>query len=292
MIGKIIVATAMTLGGCQQAAPSKPPALETWVFCGVNPADPLAQRKANSLARDAGVDATLGPCLPPPANYTTAYPGSRYANPDQYFQLVVINANAGMETIVYDARIWSDDTQERQRAIDFWTPHLKWIRAWDMGDEFDPSSPDWAVLVHRWNIVTTFVAPATGVGPFTNHLGSAGVLEQALVDLPNQGAHLSYDAYPEVNGVMQASLDLAGAFNGRVNHLMCAINALRHNDYRPTAASIKRHIDSHRNAGCDSILVFGGELPINTPGFSTPSLVSSKGAPTALARSIKQATQG
>lgn len=277
--------------GCNPTPPPAVPEMKAWAFCGVNPADPLAQRKANSLARDAGIDATFGPCLPPPANYTTANPGARYANPDQYLALTVINANAGMKTIVYDARIWSDDPAIRQTAIDFWLPHVAWVEAWDMGDEFDPSYSDWALLVHRWRIVRENVSPVTGIQPFTNHLGSAGVLEQALVDLPGSERLLSYDAYPEVKGRMEASLALAAQFAPRVERLMCAINALPHGQFRPSTASIRRHVADHRAAGCDALLVFGGETPINTPGFGTPSLVRSDGRPTSLAQAMRLASK-
>ena len=43
-----------------------------------------------------------------------------------------------MKTIVYDARLWSVDAAIRREAIEYWMPSLDWIRAWDMGDEFDP----------------------------------------------------------------------------------------------------------------------------------------------------------
>jgi hypothetical protein len=273
------------IGGCQ-GSPARPVA-QAWAFCGVNPTDPLAQRKANSLAKDAGINVTFGPCLPPPSDYTAANPGSRYLPPDQYLALTVINANAGMKTVVYDARIWSDDPAVRQEAIDFWLPHVSWMAAWDMGDEFDPGTSDWGTLVYRWETVRTYVAPVTGVQPFTNHLGSSGVLSAALADLPGSEQLLSFDAYPEVNGRMVASLALASEFQGKTANLMCAINALPHGSFVPTASSIRRHMNDHRKVGCDSYLIFGGEMPINTAGFTKPSLINKSGKPTSLAAAVK-----
>jgi hypothetical protein len=289
MIGSAV--TALTaIAGCSPTTPTPAP-MKVYAFCGVNPDDSAAQRKAVAMSKDGGITATFGPCLPPPANYTTAFPGSRYATPEQYLRLTVINANAGMKTLVYDARIWSDDSTVRQAAIDYWLPHAAWLEGWDMGDEFDPSMPDWPILVQRWKIVREHIAPVTGVQPFTNHLGSAGVLSAALADLPGSEQLLSYDAYPEVNGRMEASLALAAQYQGSTSNLMCAINALRHNEFRPTAAKIRQHIADHRKAGCDSFLIFGGEKPINTPGFPSDSLVNAKGQATSLAKAVKQATR-
>lgn len=292
MFFKSALFSLLALASCQPTStnPSTPKSVETWIFCGIHPDDRFAQVKANNLSNVAGIDVSMGPCMPPDSTYTTSNPGVRYVDPDTYFRAVVINANAGIKTVVYDARIWNDDPAVRQQAIDFWMPHKAWIRAWDMGDEFDPGSPDWNVLVHRWNIVINNVAPVTGIGPFTNHLGSVSVMEQALIDLPGQQAHLSYDAYPEVKGKMQASLDLARMFDSRVNHMMCAINALEHYNFKPTATKIRNHIKDHLRAGCDSILIFGGDMPINTPGFSKASLVFSNGKPTSLASAVFVAT--
>lgn len=264
------------------AAEGSRPSAETWAFCGVHPADARAQTKANTLARSAGIDATFGPCMPPDwSTYSPAHPGQRYIDPIGYLALTVINANAGMKTIVYDERIWSTDPAVRQAAIDFWSPHRAWIRAWDMGDEFDPASPDWALLVQRWNTVLTHVTSVTGVGPFTNHLGNAAIMNQALVDMPAQAAHLSYDLYD-----VPESLVLAREFDSKTSHLMCAINALDHGPYRTSAWGVESQMLDHREAGCDSFLIFGGELPINTPGFSTPSLLNPNGTPTVLADAV------
>lgn len=286
LVGSVISALAM-VGGCGGTTP-KPPTAQVWAFCGVNPSDPLAQRKAYSLANDAGITATFGPCLRPPVDYTAANPGQRYASPEQYLALTIINAKAGMKTVVYDARIWSDDPSVRQVAIDFWLPHVAWVAAWDMGDEFDPSTPDWDTLVYRWNLVREKISPVTGVQPFTNHLGSSGVLSAALEDLPGSDRLLSYDAYPEVNGRMEASLSLAAEFQGTTSNLMCAINALPHGSFKPTASGVRRHMKDHKEAGCDSFLIFGGEVPIDTPGFTKPSLINSKGNPTVLASAVKK----
>lgn len=275
----ILLLTLITTTACQR---EPRPAAETWAFCGVHPGDQRAQAKARTLATVAGIDATFGPCMPPDwLTYSPAHPGDRYISPAGYLVLTVINANAGMQTIVYDARIWSADPAVRQAAIDFWYPHRAWIRAWDMGDEFDPASPDWALLVERWNTVLTHVTPATGVGPFTNHLGNAAIMNQALVDMPAQVNHLSYDLY-DVPG----SLVLAEEFDAKVGHLMCAINALDHGPYQPSAWGIETTMLDHRDAGCDSFLIFGGDTPINTPGFSVPSLVNTNGTPTPWASAV------
>jgi hypothetical protein len=282
-----IISLIVGVIGCEPVP--QPKEVKVYAFCGVSPQDPYAQQKANSLSRNSGITATMGPCLAPPANYTTSEPGSRYTTPDQYFALTVINANAGMKTIVYDARIWSTDPVIRQQAIDFWLPHVAWVEAWDMGDEFDPSTLDWSILVERWNLVLAHVTPATGIKPFTNHLGSVWVLNQALVDLPGSNHLLSFDAYPEINGRMEASLTIAREFNSKTGDLMCAINALKHGGFNPTASSIRKHIKDHKNAGCDYFLIFGGEKPIGTAGFSTNSLVTSTGKPTTLASAVKTA---
>lgn len=257
------------------------PEAETWAFCGVHPGDPLAQKKAVSMRVTARIDATFGPCLDPDwSTYSPAFPGQRYLDPQGYEYLVALNANAGMKTIVYDARIWSDDPIQRRQAIEFWSPHLAWIRAWDMGDEFDPASDEWPILIHRWNIVLEHVTPETGVGPFTNHLPWA--LDEALRDLPSQRAHLSYDRY-----VVSESLELAEEFDPQVAHLMCAINLLDHGDYRPTTWGIETSMLDHRDAGCDSFLIFGGEMPIDPTGyFVGTSLVNPDGTATLWAEAV------
>lgn len=272
-----------TLGSCNPTVPPQPTPVETWAFCGVHPDDPIAQKKAITLSTKAGVDATFGPCMPPSVGYTAANPGSRYISPTDYLRLTVINANAGMKTVVYDARIWSDDPSIRNEAIAFWAPHTAWVAAFDMGDEYDPSTPDWAILKARWEIVRTHITPVLGVKPFTNHLGSEGILAQSLIDLPGSEELLSFDAYPEVGGKMVYSLDLASKFNAKTKRLMCAINALPHGSFNPTTTSTTRHIKDHKAAGCDMILIFGGERPISTPGFERPSLITSSGSATSLA---------
>lgn len=262
-----------------ETVPARPEA-ETWAWCGVDPRDPLAQTKANTLHSVAGIDATLGPCLAVDwSTYTPANPGGRYLDPQGYLYLTVINANAGMKTVVYDARIWSTSASVRQQAIDFWYPHRAWIRAFDMGDEFDPASSDWNILVARWNRVLAYVTPATGIGPYTNNLPWA--LDEALRDMPAQANHLSYDQYD-----VPASLAIARQFAPQVGHLMCAINALDHGSFHPTAWGIESAMLDHRDAGCDSFLIFGGEMPINTPGFYGTSLVNSNGTATSWAEAV------
>jgi hypothetical protein len=266
--------------------------METWAFCGVHPDAPSAARAVQSLAVDAGIDATFGPCMPPDwLTYTTAEPGCRYVDPDTYFRLTVLNAGVGMKTVVYDARLWSTDTAVRQEGIDFWAPHAAWIRAFDMGDEFDPAGADWPVLVARWRTMIEHVAPATGVGPFTNHLGFSEVLSQALIDMPEQVAHLSFDSYDEPTAVA-----LAAEFAGQVNHLMCAVNALRHGPYSPTSTKIVRHMSNLRAAGAGSFLIFGGATPYNwdlTPdaAFGNRSLFRTNGRATNWANAVLRGAQ-
>lgn len=289
---KLIVsafAAVMPLAQCTPNSPTPAPApaqisagMETWAFCGVHPDEPTALARATTLATKAGIDASFGPCLPPDwSSYSTAEPGQRYLDPAGYMRAVLNNAAAGMKTIVYDARIWSTDPNVRQQAIDFWMPQIGHIRAWDMGDEFDPAGSEWYILVQRWNTVLATITPVTGVGPFTNHLGFSTVLAQALVDMPAQIAHLSYDSYD-----IPTSLAIAREFAPKVNHLMCAINALKHYGFNPTAKSIESAMKQHKAAGCDSFLIFGGDMPYATTGFTTPSLVNHNGTPTPFASAV------
>jgi hypothetical protein len=196
-----------------------------------------------------------------------------------------------MKTVVYDARLWSTDPAIRQAGLDFWAPHLDWVRAFDMGDEFDPSSGDWQVLIARWRIMIDIVRPATGVGPFTNHLGYSEVLSQALIDMPEHVAHLSFDSYDE-----PTALALTAEFDGQVNHLMCAVNALKHGPYTPTSARILRHMRNLRGAGADSFLIFGGATPYTweltpDPAFGNTSLFNRLGRPTAWANAVLRGAQ-
>ena len=277
--------------GCQPSTNSvSKPDIETWAFVGVHPDDINAQAKANTMAKIAGIDATFGPALPPDwSTYSPAFPGERYINPEGYLRLTVINANAGMKTIVYDARIWSENQNVRQEAINFWLPHISWIRAWDMGDEFDPETEDWKILVERWKIVEEHITPVTGVGPFTNNLGGSVFLDAALRDMPSQASHYSFDAYTEDDhGNPIGIYETARYGNGRVRHLMCAVNALEHSIYRPSSDKLTMQMQKAQEVGCDSFLIFGGDLPWNTPGFDTPSLVDADGSPTPLAWAVAQ----
>ena len=280
LISSVILAAVSLVGtACDPTTPRAE--AETWIWCGVHPDEPTALARAKTLHDVAGIDASFGPCLPPPVDYTPADPGGRYLDPAGYKRAMLNNAAAGMKTIVYDARIWSADSIQRQQALTFWQPYLASIRAWDMGDEFDPDTPHWATLVARWDRVMRYVTPLTGVGPFTNHLGSAAVLNLALIDMPSQIIHLSYDAYD-----VSASLALAAQFNPRVDNLMCAINALDHSGFHPTNLGIESQMIDHRDVGCDLFLIFGGDMPYATPGFNTPSLVYSNGSPTPLAEAV------
>jgi hypothetical protein len=225
--------------------------------------------------------------MPPDwSTYTAAEPGGRYVDPDTYFRVTVMNAGEGMKTVVYDARVWATDPAVRQAGIDFWMPHVDWIRAFDLGDEFDPGGPEWPVLISRWRTVLDFVTPLTGIGPFTNHLGYSEVLTQALIDMPEQRAHLSFDSYDE-----PTALAITAEFDGQVNHLMCAVNALKHGSFTPSSTRIVRHMKNLRAAGADSFLIFGGATPYNwdltpDPNFGKTSLVNKLGGPTAWANAV------
>ncbi len=266
--------------------------VETWAFCGVHPDAPNAARAVRTLARSAGIDATFGPCMPPDwSTYHPAEPGPRYVDPGTYQRLVVLNAGEGMKTVVYDARLWSTDSMIRQEAIDFWSPHLQWVRAFDMGDEFDPAGADWAVLVARWRIMIDQVIPATGIGPFTNHLPDAEVLSKALVDMPEQRLHLSFDSYDE-----PTALSLTAEFSGQVNHLMVAVNALKHGPYSPTSSRITRQMQNLRAAGAGSFLIFGGATPYTAdlgpdPNFGATSLINRIGTATMWATAVRRGAQ-
>ncbi|MGZ4768474.1 MAG: hypothetical protein ACXVLX_07425 [Ilumatobacteraceae bacterium] len=261
--------------------------VETWAFCGVHPDAPNASRAVQALAVNAGIDSTCGPAMPPDwSTYTPAQPGGRYVDFGTYDRLTALNASVGMKTVVYDARLWSTDAGERQAAIDFWAPSTDWIRAFDLGDEFDPGGPDWAVLIARWRIMTDIIQPATGVGPFTNHLPYAEVLSKALVDMPESRTHLSFDCYDE-----PTALALTREFDPQVDHLMVAVNALKHGQFTPTSTGIVRHMRNLRAAGADSFLIFGGANPYNSdlspdPAFGNRSLITGDGEPTSWANAV------
>jgi hypothetical protein len=277
----ILLALMVLFGAhCEPAQPAQPKTVLTWAFCGVHPDDPYAAQKVLSLSRDSGFAATFGPCLRPDmTTYTTAEPGRRYGTPELYKRLVQLNASVGMKTVVYDARLWSLDPSVVQEAYDQWWPYLPNIAAWDMGDEFDPNWPEqWNELVSRWDRMQ-FVEDRTGIAPFTNHLGWESALDKALTDLP--GKILSFDIYD-----VPTSLAMAREYDGLTPTLMCAVNALKHGPYSPTAVSLKKQMKEHRAAGCDMLLVFGGEMPIDTDGFVTPSAVTWNGKPTKLASAI------
>ena len=272
-------------------SPSRP-STETWAFCGVHPDAPDAERAVVTLATTAGIDATFGPCMPPDwSTYSPAEPGARYVDPDTYARVTELNASVGMKTVVYDARLWSADDTVRQAAIDFWMPSIAWIRAFDLGDEYDPGGPEWAVLISRWRTMIDIVLLATGVGPFTNHFGFAEVLSKVLVDMPEHRAHLSFDQYDE-----PTALALTAEFDPQVNHLMVAVNALTHGPFAPTSTGIVQHMGNLRSAGADSFLIFGGATPYNwdltpDPGFGTTSLFNSTGRPTNWANAVLRGAQ-
>jgi hypothetical protein len=104
--------------------------------------------------------------------------------------------------------------------------------------------------------------------------------------MPEQVAHFSFDAYDE-----PTALALAAEFDGQVNHLMCAVNALKHGPFSPSSAKITRHMRNLRAAGADSFLIFGGATPYNwdlTPdsNFGNSSLFNPNGKPTYWANAV------
>lgn len=261
-----------------------PPPVDTWAFCGVHPDDPHAKAKVTTLATVAGIDATMGPCLPPDwSTYSPANPGQRYAEPEVYHRLVELNASVGMKTVVYDDRLWDSNPQIRTWARDEWWSVRQHIAGFDVGDEYDPNGPEWEILVSRWNLLIQEVVSDLNIWPYTNHLGWYSALTRAVTEL--LGPMLSYDAYD-----VPASLEIARTYAPQ-RPLMCAINTLRHGPYRPTPQNVEQAMRDHRTAGCEALLIFGGEQPINTPGFDHDSLVTDTGAPTPLAYAVARGAQ-
>jgi hypothetical protein len=250
---------------------------EVVAWCGVHPDDqPAADRKAATMAAH-GITATFGPCLPPDwSTYTPATPGQRYADPATYRRLVAVNAAAGLRTYVYDARLWADDPTVRASALTEWAPYTPWIAGWDMSDEWD--ADQWPELERRWNLVWSEATAATGIEPITNNL--PWMAERAIA-LP--GDVVSFDDYD-----VDRSVQLARRLDGRAGHLMCAVNALTHGPFVATPDGLRDAVGRHMAAGCDSVLVFGGDRPINTPGFDDDSLVTRNGAPTPMAVALAE----
>lgn len=288
---KTILIALMVLFGanCEPARPSKPKSVQTWAFCGVHPDDPYAAQKVLSLSKDSGFSATFGPCLRPDmTTYSPKEPGQRYGTPELYLKLVQLNASVGMKTVVYDNRLWSTDQNQVETALAEWAPYFPNIAAWDLGDEFDPTYPDqWNALKDRW-VRMNAIEDRTGIQPFTNHMSYDWVLNQALADLDYSKRILSFDNYN-----VKESVDIAARYKRFVpsGQLMCAINALDHADYHPTSASIKDAMRRHIRVGCTMLLVFGGEMPLNTDGFTSPSAVNWSGTPTSLAKAIFQGSR-
>jgi hypothetical protein len=228
------------------------------------------------MEAESGIDATFGPCLQPPPNYTPDNPGGRYASVDVYRDLVILNATVGLRTIVYDARVWASDPAVRDAAVTEWQPYLPWIAAWDMGDEFDPTKPEWAILIERWTRVRSDVLLRTGVPPFTNHLATA--VDQAIVDLPGSTDLLSFDQYEGDLGVA-----IARRLAPQVQDLMCALNVLPHGFIPVTPDTVRLGGQALQAAGCTHLLIFGGVRPYDTDGFTRDSVVDDIGTPTPLA---------
>ena len=260
----VVLVTALGLA-VRSAAPAQaavgvvPKRVDTWAWCGVRPDDPSAQAAADAMAKYAGITATFGPCNAP-AVYSPVDPGIRYVDPATYMRLVIINAKAGMKTVVYDSRIYGTDTALRDQAIAFWTPVVSSIVAWDVGDEYQPASAEWNVLVARWNRVRTLVTPRTGVSPYANQL--AETVDKALADLPGADKLLSFTRYTDDLGA-----SVARHLDPKVQTVMCGINAFEHLGFTPTPTSIREGMADLIEAGCDRFLVFGGERVYDTTAF-------------------------
>jgi hypothetical protein len=160
-----------------------------------------------------------------------------------------------------------------------------------MGDEFDPSSSEWAVLLHRWQIMTTIIEPATGVAPYTNQLPFPAALAQAVTDLGNRA--LSFDSYDEAT-----SVEFTRTYAPKVASLTVAVNALAYStSVELSATTIVDHMRAVIAAGADRILVFGGGYPYLAdlspdPAFGGQSLVTPAGGPTALAGAVLTGANG
>ncbi|MEZ5249420.1 MAG: hypothetical protein R2713_09490 [Ilumatobacteraceae bacterium] len=185
-----------------QAAPASLETIDTWAWCGVHPDDPSAAVAAASMARDAGIDVTFGPCNVPTSDYSPAFTANRYVSPALYRRLVDLNAAVGMQTVVYDARLWSAEPAVRAEAAAFWGPVYEHIAAWDLGDEFDPTGSQWPILIQRWNLVRNGITVSSGIPPFTNHLPWA--TDGALRDLPGAGDLMSFAVYGDDLGASLA----------------------------------------------------------------------------------------
>jgi hypothetical protein len=248
----------------------------------VHPDDPAAQASAIAMATSAGIDATFGPCNVPTSDYTPAFTANRYVSPALYMRLVEINAAAGMKTVVYDSRIWDTDPLVRTVALNFWQPVYQHIAAWDMGDEFDPTGPQWQILKDRWSLVLGDATAKSGIRPFANQLPTA--VAQALADLPGSESLMSFAKY---DGDLGASI--ATAHNAAVTTLMCGVNAFTHFSFAPTVASIRSAMTTLITAGCDQILVFGGARVYGSESvFGSSSLVDPSGAATTWAVGVME----
>lgn len=277
LIAVVLATAALALEVPTTASAATQPApvrADGWAFCGVRPSDPAAAKIVASIAA-AGVTATFGPCNDPaPGTYTPVNPGTRYATPETYMQLVLLNATVGMKTLVYDARIYSATGSTRDAAIAFWRPVLQHIQAWDIGDEYQPPpSTDWPALVQRWNTVRTFVTPVTNVPPYTNHVIEA--LDRALLDLPGSDQLLSFTRYTDDLGA-----SVARQYDAKARVLMCGINLYDHFGLVPTPTKIREGMYDLTEAGCDRFLVFGGARVYDSVRFGTRSLATTAGDPT------------
>lgn len=258
-----------------------PPRAEVWAFCGAHPDDPKAAVIVDSLASEAGVTATFGPCMAPDwSSYSPASPGRRYVIPYTYRRLVELNAAHGLRTVVYDPRMWGTPFQQNA-AMRFWEPHMASIAAFDIGDEFDPTSDEWDELQRRYEALQTL-----GVRPYTNHLASA-----AQLGLEIDHDFISFDQYDRDRGV-----SLATTLDPLVSTLMCAVNVLDP-AFSPTPELIRSTVADLRDAGCDQWLAFGGALPYDNDEDFTPmqpfdqqSLVGPDGLATEWATALKEAT--
>jgi len=278
-----------------------PKKVDAWAWCGVHPDDPSALQAVMSMAKVAHIDATFGPCYTVTstynANYSPSDPGVegersqyRYVSPQTYMKLVLLNAQAGMQTVVYDNRVWSPTKADRDAAVAFWSPVLEHIAAWDLGDEFQPQLPEWQTLKTRWNQVLADVTVRTGIRPFSNHLEESA--DAALKDLPGTDQLFSFTRY---------NLDLgagtAKRLDGKVKTVMCGVNTFKHSVFNPTPEKILSDMSTLVAAGCDRFLVFGGFVVYDVgtqrggrgeTDYGSRSIVDTSGAATTWATAVAE----
>jgi len=238
--------------------------IPTVAFCGPDMGDRAVAAKALESMSKMGVDVVAERCKVPRPGYTPATPQDRYATPDEYRRLAGLAAHYGMMTLVYDPALSATDRLTRATATVDWLPYREHVWAVDLGDEFDPRSPEqWGDLVGRWDRVSDAFTP------YTNHLPWLDAWVKASVDL--DGPLYSFDEYDVDKAVVLAD------FLKDVPTLMCYVNAMTTVGKTATSESIATDSTRLVGAGCDIIGLFGGFPVYGTDDFGTTSLVDRFG---------------